>query len=64
MFSNSSGSVRRPEYFIVYWKAFFEFSPSEPVEASMFCSASTAVMSEGMSLYWAMTSGLSQIRIE
>ena len=64
MFSNSSGCVRRPVYFIVYWKAFFEFSPSEPVEASRFCSASTAVMSEGMRRYCAMTSGLSQIRIE
>ena len=54
----------RPLYFIVYWKALSEFSPSVPVAASMFCSASMPMMSEGMSLYCAMTSGLSQMRIE
>ncbi len=49
---------------MVYWKALSEFSPSVPVAASMFCSASAAEMSEGISPYWAITSGLSQMRME
>ena len=61
---NSSGVWWRPRYFIVYWNAFWEFSPSVPVADSMFCSASAAVTSDGMSLYWAITSGFSQTRIE
>jgi len=60
---NSSGVIRRPRYFIVYWNVLSEFSPSEPVAASMFCSESTPVMSDGTRLYCAITSGLSQIRI-
>ena len=48
---------------MVYWNVLSEFSPSEPVGDSMFCSPSTAVMSDGTSPYCAITSGLSQIRM-
>ena len=60
---NSVMSFSRPWYFMVYWKTFGELSPNEPVGASRFCSASTAVMYEGYKPYCAMRSGLSQIRI-
>ena len=63
MLPNSSTLTRRPRYFMVYWKVLSEFSPSEPVGDSMFCSPSTAVMSDGTSPYCAITSGLSQIRM-
>ena len=48
---------------MVSWYTLSEFSPSEPVGASKFWVASTALMSEGTSPYWAMRSGFIQIRI-
>ena len=63
VFWNSSTLFKRPRYFIVNWKVFFEFSPKVPVGASKFCSPKTAVMSAGTKPYCAIRSGLSQIRI-
>ena len=59
---NSSGVMRRPLYFMVYWYVSSEFSPNDPVADSMFCSASTAETSEGIRRYCPITSGFIQMR--
>ena len=64
MFSNCSGCSRRPRYRMGYWNDWLPCSPNEPGAASRFCSARAAETSEGIRPYWAITSGLSQIRIE
>ena len=64
MSSYSSAVFRRPLYRMVYSYAMSLCSPNLPGAASMFCSASAELMSDGMRLYCFIFSGCSQIRME